>query len=267
MKQVSLDPSWPESWQTSHKYDLLELWGDTSVRGYTYAYECRRDNTLELVRKAAPPPARVLDVAAAQGNFSLALAEEGYDVTWNDLREELIEYVKLKHEKGKVEFMPGNVFELTPKKPFDVVLITEIIEHVAHPDEFLMHISTLIRPGGHVVMTTPLGSYFINNLPRFSDCPDPSQYESMQFKPNSDGHIFLLHLDEIRDLATKAGLDVVEIRLANNPLTSGHVKLGLALKVLPKGLVKGIEKATLRMPRRMAAKLHSSVAVLLRKPV
>ena len=38
----------------------------------------------------------MLDLAAGQGNFSLALAERGYRVTWNDLRGDLEGYVRLK---------------------------------------------------------------------------------------------------------------------------------------------------------------------------
>ncbi len=86
-----------------------------------------------MVRRSAPPGARILDVAAAQGNFTLTLAEPGYEVTWNDLRHELAEYVRLKHEHGVVHYLPGEIFGLDASEPFDVVLATEIVEHVAHP--------------------------------------------------------------------------------------------------------------------------------------
>ena len=79
----------------------------------------------------------MFDPAAGQGNFSLALAERGYRVTWNDLRVDLAGYVRLKHEHGEIEFAPGNAFALEFPEPFDAVLMTEVIEHVAHPDDFL----------------------------------------------------------------------------------------------------------------------------------
>ena len=94
--------------------------------------------------------------------------------------------------------MPGNAFELAPANGFDCVLFCEVIEHVAHPDEFMANIARLIKPGGIAVMTTPNGGYFRNPLPRFSDHPDPSIFEAGQFKPNSDGHIFLLWADDLR---------------------------------------------------------------------
>jgi 2-polyprenyl-6-hydroxyphenyl methylase/3-demethylubiquinone-9 3-methyltransferase len=95
-------------------------------------------------------------------------------------------------------------------KGFDGVLLCEVIEHVAHPDQFMTHVSRLLKPGGIAVMTTPNGLYFKNDLPRFLDCPDPSVFESVQFKPNSDGHILLLWPDEVRRLAAQSYLLIEE---------------------------------------------------------
>ncbi len=263
MKKVPFDNSWPDSWKLSHHYDLLEQPGAEDRTGYVYTYRERWKRTLALVKRAAPPPATVLDVAAAQGNFSLALAELGYDVTWNDLRVELADYVRLKYDRGNLHYAPGNAFELGFRECFDVVLITEVIEHVAHPDAFLTQIAQMVRPGGHVVLTTPNGAYFRNRLPRFSDHPDPSRFESMQFQPDSDGHIFLLHEDEIRALADQSGLDVVELQMFANSLTNAHLKTAPLLRVLPSGVVNVIERATETLPFR--SRLHTSIAVLLRK--
>ncbi|MEE2638253.1 MAG: hypothetical protein VYE68_13605 [Acidobacteriota bacterium] len=75
MRRVTPDDTWPESWKYSYPYDLQEVYGQVSCRGYAYAYENRRSRTLALIEEVVPAGARVLDVAAAQGNFSLALAE------------------------------------------------------------------------------------------------------------------------------------------------------------------------------------------------
>ena len=116
-------------------------------------------------------------------------------------------------------------------------------------------------------MTTTNGSYFRNPLPKFSDCSDPSVYESVQFGPNSDGHIFLLHPDEIHTLASRAGLEVEELALFNNPLTHGYLKMEMLLRVLPRGLVDKIEVASQHFPAGLCRKLQLQMGVRFRKPV
>ena len=85
MKRICPSPEWPESWRTSYKYDLLEIYNEKSSLGYAYAYERRFNTTLGLIESALPFGSSIIDIAAAQGNFSLALAERGYKVLWNDL--------------------------------------------------------------------------------------------------------------------------------------------------------------------------------------
>lgn len=241
---------------------MLEVYGEVSCRGYAYAYANRRRHTLELVQKVSKPGATILDVAAAQGNFSLALAELGYNVTWNDLREELVDYVKLKHEQGTIHFATGNIFALDLPQ-FDLVLITEVIEHVAHPDQFLRRVAELTKPGGYVVMTTPNGEYFRNRLPKFSECTDPSMFDSIQFGPDAEDHIFLLHLDEVHLLAQKAGLSIIETRLFTNSLTNGHIKLEPLLKLLPRTGVNALEMFSGLLPLAIQRRIHTSMASLL----
>jgi 2-polyprenyl-3-methyl-5-hydroxy-6-metoxy-1,4-benzoquinol methylase len=256
---------WPELWKESYKYDLIEMYGDKSVPNYTYAYLNRFHGIIDRVKKYVPIGSTVLDVAAAQGNFSITLAELGYNMYWNDLRENLIDYVKLKKGDTDIHFQPGNVFDLKIGQQLDAVLITEIIEHVAHPDDFLNQIANLVKKDGLIFMSTPLGSYFLNKLPKFSDCADPSQYEAQQFKPNSDGHIFLLHLEEMKEMAKKVNLQIVESYTFNNSLTWGHLKIHLILKYIPKFIINGFEKLVNVLPWFIRKRLNSHMIVVFKK--
>jgi SAM-dependent methyltransferase len=112
MREVVPEASWPQSWIVSYTYDREEVFGTPTNWGYALAYRNRRQETLKLVTEAIEPGATVLDLAAAQGNFTLALAERGYRVTWNDLRADLAGYVQKKHERGEVAYAAGNAFEL-----------------------------------------------------------------------------------------------------------------------------------------------------------
>jgi 2-polyprenyl-6-hydroxyphenyl methylase/3-demethylubiquinone-9 3-methyltransferase len=263
MRQISIQQNWDESWKYSYAYDLLEIYGAKNNVAYSYAYKNRRKHTLELIQKVAQPGAKILDVAAAQGNFSLMLAELGYEVTWNDLREKLVGYVKEKWEYGTIHYAPGNVFSLKFDNYFDVILVAEVIEHVAHPDEFLKNISRMLKPKGHIVISTPNGEYFKNRLPKFSDCSDPSQFEAIQFKPDADGHIFLLHLDELEPIAQQANLEISEIQVITNSVTNGHLKLSQILKFIPEIWINRLEQLTQRLPLWIKRKLSICTIVLL----
>lgn len=267
MKQVKYNESWPASWKYCYPYDEIEIYNRKNIKnlGYWYAYKNRQKATLDYVKNTLPIGSTILDVAAAQGNFSLLLAEQGYKVTWNDLREDLVDYVKLKYEKGKLDFAPGNVFDLGYENHFDAVIITEIIEHVAHPDKFLKKIAKLVKSGGYIIMTTPLGNYFLNRLPKFTEFSNPEIFENKQFGPNADDHIFLLHADETQLLAQKAQLKQISQKVYTNFLTNGHIKTRFVLKVLPKSFIKIFEKFTLFLPKPLKLRLHNNMAVLYKK--
>ncbi len=259
------EETWPTVWRNSWHYDRLEFGGVADHPGYTLAYRNRFALTMNLVRRMVSPPARVLDLAAAQGNFSLALAEEGYDVTWNDLREELAGYVKLKYERGTLDFKPGNAFELRLENPFDIVVATEIIEHMAHPDAFLLHLLHLVRRGGRAVLTTPNGGYFRNQLPKFSECADPSIFDDRQFGPDGADHIFLLHENELRDLARQAGWQVEELHLYTSFLLNGHCRTEPLLRMLP-GTISGADTLLQKLPRPWRRRIDVGLAAVLRRP-
>jgi 2-polyprenyl-6-hydroxyphenyl methylase/3-demethylubiquinone-9 3-methyltransferase len=117
-----------------------------------------------------------------------------------------------------------------------------------------------------IVMTTPNGAYFRNGLPKFSDCADPAVYEKVQFKPNADGHIFLLHPEEVPVLGTRAGLVLEELSLCANPLTCGHIKTAPLLRILPAWAVEGLEGMSQRLPAVLRRKALTQIVALFRKP-
>ena len=167
---------------------------------------------------------------------------------------------------GEISFVPGNCLEVKFDRLFDCLLLGEVIEHVAYPDKFLKSLVKLVKKGGFIVLTTPNGEYFKNSLPKYSDFPNPEIFESTQFGPDGDDHIFLLHESELRGWARNLGLEVLRYDLFGNYLTCGHIKLQKLLNLLPGFIAKNTEIITQFMPHRLKRKLCYGSCLVLKVP-
>jgi 2-polyprenyl-6-hydroxyphenyl methylase/3-demethylubiquinone-9 3-methyltransferase len=181
-----------------------------------------------LLEAVALNPKRVLEVAAGDAALCACLASRGFRVVANDLRgEHLTEAVASFTNGDDIQLLPGDLFQLDPAETglFDLVVACEIVEHVAHTVEFLAQLKRFVAPGGHLLLTTPNGSYFRNKLPTHSEIKDFRALESQQFQPDADGHLFLITPGEMVNLAHRAGLAVERMTLWATPLVTGHVGL------------------------------------------
>ena len=173
-------------------------------------------------------PRRMLEIAAGDGSLSAVLAAAGCEVVANDLRgQHLRQNLKAFTNGDQVEMVEGNVLEMDPDQigRFDLVVACEIIEHVAHSELFLGHLARFLTPSGNILVTTPNGAYFRNKLPTLSQISDFDRLESRQFRPDADGHLFLITPMEFSKLAERCGLNVVSMGVWGTPWLTGHCKL------------------------------------------
>jgi 2-polyprenyl-3-methyl-5-hydroxy-6-metoxy-1,4-benzoquinol methylase len=211
-------------------------------------------------------PKRVLEVAAGDASLSACLAEKGAFVWANDLREDaLIEALKTFASRDRIRLLLGNCLELDPSQTgrFDLVTGCEIIEHVAHPVDFLRHLKRFLAPGGHILLTTPNGSYFRNRLPTYAEIEDLKSLEARQFRPDADGHLFLMTPAELCDVAAQAGLRVQEIALCATPFLTGHCKFSLLRSEPVVPVCYLLEKLCQRLPAALRQRLCFSISAIL----
>ena len=97
-----------------------------------------------------------LDAGSGGGHFSAEAEKRGAKVTALDVSETLLNGVR-RRAGGRVECVVGSVEALPfSDGAFDVVLSTEVIEHVRDPMKALMELGRVVRPGGVLVVTTPV---------------------------------------------------------------------------------------------------------------
>lgn len=189
--------------------------------------------TLQVVTSLKPQ--RVLEVAAGDAALCACLEQLGCEVVANDLREDnLKSSVAQFKNREKIRLMPGNVFDLRAADTgkFDLVVACEIIEHVADSVALLKHLKSFLTANGRILLTTPNGNYFRNKLPTYSQIEDFRALESKQFKPDSDGHLFLITPQEMAGLAIESGLEVEDTFVWGTPFITGESGFRY-LKALP----------------------------------
>jgi len=134
-------------------------WNDRTVQSVGYIYPVLRDMLRHDRRK------RILDMGCGNGVIANMLISEGFDVIGIDASHTGVEVANRKnpgrfflHDVSKNE-LPAEVGE----EPFDVVISTEVIEHLYAPRAFMGLVQkTLQARKGDVILSTPYHGYLKN---------------------------------------------------------------------------------------------------------
>ncbi len=125
-----------------------------SSPGPRYRFQRRGQEVARILRTFARPRPRILDVGTADGMLLDLVCEEvrpafaaGMDLSWGLLKANTLKNPILQADAEKLPF---------PSQSFDAVIATAIIEHVPHPDQFVMEIRRVLNPDGICVITTPV---------------------------------------------------------------------------------------------------------------
>lgn len=120
-----------------------------------------------LLKKLHANPAmqKIVDVGCHKGEFSIALAQHGFRMTGVDIADQNIAVARQKAmERGldssNINFTVSFAEEVAKKFPensFDGALVFEILEHVPDMSVVLKAVETIVRPGGTIIITLPLG--------------------------------------------------------------------------------------------------------------
>jgi len=200
-------------WGDDERY----LYNPNRRKASVFGYFLRLQEVLRLV-KAYCPGRRIADFACAQGNFSLMLAEQGYEVLGVDIHPEFLKYAGKKYTHGTFHTHQANLIDFRDPKGFDGILVGEVIEHVAFPKELLNSVFANLKAGGICILTTPNGADYCSNLPTYEQVTNISELIPRQF--HWGDHLFLYTENELRKLIIEAGMEVLYFEKYNSAYVS-----------------------------------------------
>lgn len=111
---------------------------------------------------------RLLDIGSGFGFFSLCARKNGFEVvSINPGEYENLVYAELFNMNGYTANIQEGMFEdfKFSIESFDVVIASQVLEHVKHPREMVSEIERILKPGGILVIAVPnLHSLFVKLL-------------------------------------------------------------------------------------------------------
>jgi 2-polyprenyl-6-hydroxyphenyl methylase/3-demethylubiquinone-9 3-methyltransferase len=221
------------------------------------------DNIINTICKLGTR--RILEIGCAQANVSTLLAERGFETVALDINPNFLTYAMMKYESGRISYVVGSAESLPlQNETFDVVVASEILEHIAFPEKLIRETKRCLRPGGYIIITTPNGEcLFREKVECFSKAKaQRDKLKELQFGPSGKNHLFLFTQKEIIELLGELKLDIISIKWIKSILLNRFSQP--FIRLFPISLINKIESILSNFPF-LNRKIGTTLLVIARK--
>src|ERR1700723_1029234 len=162
---------------------------------------------------------QVLDVGCGGGILSEAMGRSGARVLGIDLSRAVLDVAELHALQGQVavEYRAIAAEELAAMRPdsFDLITCMEMLEHVPDPAATLGAFGVLVRPGGHVIVST-----LNRKLAAFAMAIIGAEYIARVLPRGTHEYLKFIRPSELARWGRAAGLTLTDLTgISYNPLT------------------------------------------------
>jgi 2-polyprenyl-6-hydroxyphenyl methylase/3-demethylubiquinone-9 3-methyltransferase len=162
---------------------------------------------------------RVIDIGCGGGILAESMARKGADVTGIDLSEKALKVADLHSlESGvnvRYKLIAAEAMAAEEAGQYDVVTCMEMLEHVPDPAAIVQACAALVKPGGHIFMST------LNRNPKaYLFAVLGAEYILRLLPKGTHDYDKFITPAELSQFARSAGLDLNSMRgMGYNPLT------------------------------------------------
>jgi len=128
--------------------------GAPTTESDTVTVDRRINFILHQLNRAHYP--RALDIGIGFGTYANRLIEYAEEVVGIDISRENLTGIRCSNKGGSVELLQMSAESLGfPESSFDLVLLIDVIEHLADDQRAISEICRILKPGGLLFMTVP----------------------------------------------------------------------------------------------------------------
>jgi SAM-dependent methyltransferase len=223
-------------------------WGEESAGDLLPRQVVARDLVARIVHDLNQSRVRMLDAGCGDGSFLDALAKHIADARVDYVGVDYSEHQLAKAAQLPYEFHRCDLGDGVPlpDQTVDLVHAAEVIEHLYDPDRFVDECARVLRPGGHLVVSTPNIQAWYNRA-LFLAGVQPLFYETSsrttevgagamrRFKRTTKpvGHLRVFNRTALLDLLRRGGFTPVSVRGARYhdvPRTLGWLDAAMCLR-------------------------------------
>jgi SAM-dependent methyltransferase len=112
----------------------------------------------------------IIEAGSGLGYLTYALNTEGYKALGIDISQDAVEKAIKKFGSN---YICANIYEYAEKhqNKYDIVVLTEVIEHIEEPIKFLRSLCLMLKQGGRIILSTPNKTIYPANVFWATDLP------------------------------------------------------------------------------------------------
>lgn len=106
----------------------------------------------------------LLDIGCQYGRFTIPAARAGLKVTATDIHSKYFTYIKKQLKDTEIQFRKESIAETCSSaegRLFDIVVCTELLYNLPSPEQFVLKLSALVKPGGVLLVSHRTKGYYI----------------------------------------------------------------------------------------------------------
>lgn len=198
----------------SDALDLQQTLYNSANPTRRWLHRTRRDWIISAVRRAETGRGSAIEVGPGSGVYLPTLATQFDKVTVVDIEDAFLENARrlaLKHPN--IEVLKTDITQSRlPAAGFDLVLCSEVIEHISDSPAVLFQLRRILKPGGRLILSTPHRWSTLETTARLALKPGFIQITRLIYgEPVFEtGHINLMTRGTLVRQLQDAGFDIIE---------------------------------------------------------